>query len=46
METIIKLGEFILGKDLTTNGRTLEKIGLSEMTAGEIRRFIETGEKQ
>jgi opine dehydrogenase len=45
METIIKLGEFILGKDLTTNGRTLEKIGLSEMTAGEIRRFIETGRK-
>jgi len=45
METIIKLGEFILGKDLTTNGRTLEKIGLCGMTAAEIRRFVETGRK-
>ncbi len=45
MQTIIKLGEFILGKDLTTNGRTLEKIGLSKMSAAAIRRFVETGIK-
>jgi len=45
METIIKLGEFILGKDLTSTGRTLEKIGLTGMTAAEIRQFIETGRK-
>lgn len=45
METIIKLGEYMLAKDLTTNGRTLENIGLSGMTAAEIRRFIETGRK-
>ena len=43
METIIKLGEFILGRDLTHTGRTLERIGLSGMTAVEMRRFIETG---
>jgi len=43
METIIKLGEFILGKDLTHTGRTLERMGLSGMTAVEMRRFIETG---
>ncbi len=45
METVIKLGEFIVGKDLTTNGRTLENIGLCNMTAEEIRRFVETGTK-
>jgi opine dehydrogenase len=45
METVIKLGEFMVGKDLTTNGRTLENIGLCGMTADEIRRFVETGWK-
>ena len=45
METVIKLGEFILDRDLTTNGRTLEKIGLSGMSAAAIRRFVETGRK-
>ena len=45
METIIKLAEFMLDRDLTTTGRTLENIGLSDMTAAEIRRFIETGRK-
>ena len=43
METIIKLGEFILGRDLTDTGRTLERIGLAGMTAAEMMRFIETG---
>ena len=45
METVIKLGEYIVGKDLTTNGRTLENIGLCNMTAEEIRHFVETGTK-
>jgi len=45
METVIRLGEFMIGKDLTTDGRTLENIGLSAMTADQIRRFVETGVK-
>ena len=43
METIITLGEFILGRDLTHTGRTLERLGLSGMTAAEMRRFIGMG---
>jgi opine dehydrogenase len=43
METVIKLGEFMTGKDLTTSGRSLEKLGLAGMTIREIREYIETG---
>ena len=43
METVIKLGEFMTGKDLTTSGRRLEDLGLAGMTIREIREYIETG---
>ena len=43
METVIKLGEFLTGKDFTSSGRSLENLGLAEMTVQEIRDFIETG---
>jgi len=43
METVIKFGEFMTGKDLTTSGRRLESLGLAGMTIREIREYIETG---
>jgi opine dehydrogenase len=43
METVIKLGEFLTGKDLTSAGRTLENLGLAGMTLQEIQEYIETG---
>ena len=43
METVIKLGEFLTGQDLTSTGRTLENLGLAGMTFEEIREYIETG---
>ncbi len=43
METVIKLAEFLTGKDLTTTGRTLENLGLAGMTAHSIQDFLETG---
>jgi opine dehydrogenase len=46
METIVKLGEFLIGKDLTTTGRTLENLGLGEMTPKDIQQLIETGRRK
>lgn len=43
METIIKLGEFLTGKDLTKTGRTAEKLGLAGMTVEDIRQYLLTG---
>lgn len=43
METVIKLGEFMIGKDLTTTGRTLENLGLAGMTVGQVQEYMETG---
>ncbi|CAB1084050.1 hypothetical protein JY97_16905 [Alkalispirochaeta odontotermitis] len=43
METVITLGEFMIGKDLTTSGRSLENLGLAGMTIRQIREYIETG---
>ncbi|MCP4020857.1 MAG: NADP transhydrogenase subunit alpha, partial [Desulfobacteraceae bacterium] len=43
METIVKLGEYILDKDLTSGGRTMENIGLSDMVANNIKECLETG---
>jgi opine dehydrogenase len=43
METVVKLGEFLTGRDLTSSGRSLEKLGLSGMTVKEIQAFLETG---
>jgi len=46
MDTIIKLGELLLGKDLTTNGRTLQCIGLLGMNSSEICDYVDTGERK
>ena len=43
METVVKLGEFLTGRDLTSSGRTLENLGLSGMTVDQIQAFLETG---
>jgi len=43
METVIKLGEFLTGRDLTTSGRTLENLGLAGMTLEKIQEYVETG---
>jgi opine dehydrogenase len=46
METTIKLGEFLTGQDFTASGRSLEKLGLAEMSVQEIQVYIETGERK
>ncbi|SKC51408.1 NAD/NADP-dependent octopine/nopaline dehydrogenase family protein [Maledivibacter halophilus] len=43
METIVKLGEFLLDKDFTKEGRTVDKIGLIDMTPEEVINYVETG---
>lgn len=43
METVIKLGEFLTGQDLTSTGRTLENLGLAGMTTADIQVFLNTG---
>ncbi|GAA0732932.1 NAD/NADP-dependent octopine/nopaline dehydrogenase family protein [Clostridium oceanicum] len=44
MELIAKLCEFMLHKDLTSNARSLENLGLSNMTIDEIMKLIIEGE--
>lgn len=43
METIVNLAQFILEKDLTTVGRTVETLGLAGKSASDIVSFVETG---
>ena len=43
METVVKLGELLTGRQLTLSGRILENLGLSGMTVNQIQTFIETG---
>jgi len=45
METVVNLAEFLLEKDLTATGRTLENLGLAGMSVGEILQYVETGVK-
>jgi len=45
MQTIAALAEFLVGKDLTTTGRTVERLGLAGMNAQAILRFVEHGER-
>lgn len=45
METIIELGQLMLEEDLVSNGRTLENLGLTDMSVDEMIKFIETGKK-
>lgn len=45
MELVIKLSESLLEKDLITGARTVENIGIDEMTAAEFMEFVKTGKK-
>lgn len=45
MDTVAKLGGFLLKRDFRENGRTLERLGLSGMSVEEIKAFLETGLK-
>jgi opine dehydrogenase len=45
METIAKLGGFLLDKDLFSVGRTIEKLGLDGMDADQILEYLTTGVK-
>ena len=45
METIVRLGEFLMDQDLTTNGRTLENLGLEGMPPQAIQQYLDTGVK-
>jgi opine dehydrogenase len=44
-EAIIRLGELFLKEDFSKSGRTLENLGLSDMNAQQIIRFVETGSR-
>ncbi|WP_176461868.1 NAD/NADP octopine/nopaline dehydrogenase family protein [Anaeromicrobium sediminis] len=46
MATIIELGEYLLDKDFTTTGRTVENVGLSGMTSEEIINYVQTGKRE
>lgn len=46
METVVKLGELLIGRDLTASGRTLEKLGLAGMTVGQILAFLKNGVRE
>ncbi|WP_168198208.1 NAD/NADP octopine/nopaline dehydrogenase family protein [Crassaminicella thermophila] len=45
METVIRFCEYFLHKDFSSNGRTVENLGLENMTADEIMEFVKTGKK-
>jgi opine dehydrogenase len=45
METVVNLAQFILEKDLTANGRTVESLGLAGKSATDILSYVETGKK-
>ncbi len=43
MKTICELGNLLLDRDLVSNGRTLENLGLAELSPQEFLGFIENG---
>lgn len=45
METVIKMAQFLTGRDLYATGRTAEALGLSGMSAERIVAFVETGKQ-
>ena len=46
MQTICSLGGYLLKKDFVSTGRTLENLGLSDLTVDEIISYVETGKKE
>jgi len=45
METVAKLGGFLLGEDYFANGRTLENLGLAGMSSEDLKRYVQTGDR-
>ena len=43
MKTVCKLGNYLLDRDLITTGRTLENLGLAEMSKEGFLDFVENG---
>ena len=43
MKTICKLGNYLLGRELVTTGRTLENLGLTDTAREEFLEFVERG---
>ncbi len=43
MENVISLAEFLLEQDLTSTGRTMERLGLAGRSIADILEFVETG---
>jgi opine dehydrogenase len=46
METVIKLGQYLTGENFTSSARSLEKLGLAEMSVEQIKEYLETGVRQ
>ncbi len=44
METVCKMGSYVLNADLISGGRTMEKLGFDGLTVDEIVAYAETGE--
>ncbi|MBT4269486.1 MAG: NADP transhydrogenase subunit alpha [Deltaproteobacteria bacterium] len=45
METLVKLSEYLLKKDLTSDARSVHNLGLDKMTAQQIVHYAETGQR-
>jgi opine dehydrogenase len=44
-EVVARLGQYLLNEDFYANGRTLENLGLKNMTSKQLVHYVETGEK-
>lgn len=44
MESVCKMGSFVLDKDMISTGRTMKKLGFDGLSAAEILAYAETGE--
>ena len=44
IDTVVRLASIIHGTDYRSKGRTMEKLGLANLTVEEIREFVETGD--
>lgn len=45
METVCNLGEYLLDRDLTSNARTVENLGIDGLSAEDLVEYVETGFK-
>lgn len=45
MEVIIEMAQLVLDRDLMTHARTLENLGIDDMTAEEFLQYVQTGQR-